>query len=122
MNIILGKNNVGDISDRYVVLELDTLVIPGHNSPVTAYALIERHPVIDMASIPQFQELHGNLIRNYKLRNWKYCTDAIGHLLGRWNGEIDSFYETMLQRLETLLGTDPGKDWDGSVALDSKFE
>jgi len=122
MNIILGKNNVGSISDRYVVLELDTLVIPGQDSPVTAYALIERHPITDMASIPQFQELHGNLIRNYKLRNWKYCTDAIEHLLGRWNGEIDSFYETMSQRLDTLLDTDPGKDWDGSVAIDSKFE
>jgi hypothetical protein len=120
MNIILGKNNVGDISDRYVVLELDTLVVPGHDSPVTAYALIERHPITDMASIPRYQELHGNLIRNYKLRNWKYCSDAIDHLLGRWNGEIDSFYETMLQRLKSLLETDPGDSWDGVVSVGSK--
>lgn len=121
MNIILGKNNVGDISDRYVVLELDTLIVPGHSLPITAYAVVERHPVTDMASIPQFQELHGNLMRNYKLRNWKYCTDALEHLLGRWNGELDSFYQTMSQRVSNLLENTPGDDWDGIVQIESKL-
>ena len=68
----------------------------------------------DLPVMDRYQELHNNMMRNYKLKNWKYCEDAIEHLLGRWKGDLDSFYNEIATRLNTLKEQDPGPKWDGS--------
>jgi hypothetical protein len=55
------------------------------------------------------------MMRNYKLKNWKYCEDAIEHLLGRWKGDLDSFYNEIANRLKTLKEQEPGTEWDGTI-------
>jgi hypothetical protein len=49
------------------------------------------------------------------LKNWKYCRDAIEHLQGKWRGELDSFYDTLLDRIKDFEIVDPGSDWTGIV-------
>jgi hypothetical protein len=35
-------------------------------------------------------------------------------LLGRWKGDLDSFYNEIATRLSTLKEQDPGPNWDGT--------
>jgi hypothetical protein len=68
-----------------------------------------------MVNIDQTVELHNNLVRNYGLRNWNYCVDAIEHLRGRWNGELDSFYDSIIERVDTLRESNLGDDWNSTI-------
>jgi hypothetical protein len=42
--------------------------------------------------------LHENLIEELKKENYKFCLDAIDHLLGKFGGELDSFYTIIQER------------------------
>jgi hypothetical protein len=115
MNIILGRENVEQAQEKYTVLELDTLIINGSADPVTAYCLIEQVPIDQIAGIDQFRNLHNNLMKNYRLRNWKFCEDAIEHLRGQWGGELDSFYTEMSKRIVDLKKSVLSNDWNGTI-------
>lgn len=115
MNIILGIQNIKDISDRYIVLELDTLRVSTQSDPVTAYCVLDQMPLQDIVQLDQWRELHQNLIKNYRLRNWNFCEQAIEHLRGHWQGELDTFYDDLLQRVQQLQTAEPDEAWDGVI-------
>ena len=115
MNIILGRENIEQAQEKYTVLELDTLIINGASDPVTAYCLIEQVPIDQIAGIDQYRDLHNNLMKNYRLQNWKFCEDAIEHLRGRWGGELDSFYTELDRRVADLKQQNLDPSWDGTV-------
>lgn len=117
MKVIFGKQQAETISDRMTVLELDTFFQPGLNEPVTAYAVLD-NTVIPLQEIPvleKFVELHNNLMAEYRKQNWNYVEHAIEHLQGRWKGELDSFYEEMIERVKRLREIDLPNDWNGIV-------
>jgi hypothetical protein len=113
MNIILGKDNVDNVSERYIVLELDTLRLSGATEPVTAYCVLDQIALQDIVQLDQWRELHQNLIKNYRLKNWNFCQQAIEHLTGHWQNELDTFYADLSQRVKQYQVDPPGDAWDG---------
>jgi len=115
MNIIFGQSALDSVDEKYVVLELDTIRISGTNDPLTAYCVLDQLPITEIVTLDQYRSLHANLMKNYRLKNWKFCRDAISHLHGQWNKQVDSFYENLLTRLDEFESNDPGSDWDAIV-------
>lgn len=111
MNIIFGKEALSEVGDRYTVLELDTIKLPSQAEPMTAYCLVENIPIMEIAQIDMNRDLHRNLIKNYGLRNWKFCEDAIEHLVGKWGGELDSFYLELSKRIGDLKQQNLEESW-----------
>ena len=108
MNIIFGEN-IQEIEEKYTVLELDTFQFGKDGLIKTAYCVIELIPVNEMSLTESMVELHHNLIENYKKRDWNYCEQAIEQLMGKWGGELDTFYielENRISKLKTLNLTD----------------
>lgn len=114
MNIILGEENVADIDGRYTVLELDTFRLKDGNE-VKSYCLVENLSLDEMMTLDRYVALHESLIRNYKKQDWNFCEQALEHLRGRWNQELDTFYDSLQQRVEQYKTTDLGPSWDAVV-------
>lgn len=117
MNIMFEESITPEVKEKYMVLPLDTFHFPDSDKNSTAYCLIENTPIMEMFAVDQYLDLHQNLIKNYYLRNWNYCEQAIEQLLGRWNGELDSFYTTMDERVKSFKQQDPGPDWTGILPV-----
>jgi hypothetical protein len=101
---IIFKNNISSLEEKYTVLDLDTFRLPDGNVH-TACCVVENMPIQELAQADNFKELHANLILEYGKRNWNYCEQAIEQLVGKWGGELDSFYaelNTRIARLKTL--------------------
>jgi hypothetical protein len=113
MNIIFGDNVAKLAREKYTVLELDTFLVDDQTA--TAYAIVEKIPLLEMTTLPHYQDLHENLMREYQKRSWKYCEDAIGHLQGRWGTELDSFYSELHQRIQNLKTQSLSDDWTGAI-------
>jgi hypothetical protein len=113
MNIIFGTEMAQQAKDRYTVLELDTLNLVPTGETVTAYCLVETVPITEMPAVSSLQDLHSNLMTEYRKQNWRYCEDAIAHLTGKWHGELDSFYTELYQRIQRLKQEDLPTDWTG---------
>lgn len=117
MHIILGDQITQELAAKYIVLELDTFLISGRAQAIPAFCLVENVPIEELPQADQFQDLHGKMIKNYREGNWKFCEDALEHLMGRWNGELDTFYQELQQRLVSLTEQDRAADWDPAIKI-----
>lgn len=115
MNIVLGKESIEHLDSRYTVLELDTFWVPSIERSIVSYCIVENLPILEMSQVDTYKDLHQNLIKNYRLKNWSYCEDAIEHLMFKWNGELKTFYEELYHRIQALKEQNLDSTWDGSI-------
>jgi len=115
MNIIFGRDRAAALSERYIVLELDTIRVGAGGPELTAFCVIETMPILDMPKVESMKKLHENLMVEYRKRNWNYCLQALEHLTGFWGNELDTFYENLNQRVSAYLEQEPETSWDGVV-------
>ena len=112
---IIFKNHTPELDQKYTVLDLDTFSLPD-GSLHTACCVVENIPIAELADSESFKELHANLIKNYALKDWNYCEQAIDHLMGKWGGEVDSFYQELLTRIQHLKTQDLDDTWSPILA------
>jgi len=115
MNIIFRDSIPQQVDDKYILLELDTFLIEGNALSKVAYAVVHQVPLTEMTTLHQFKELHSNLLTEYRRQNWKYCEDAMEHLQGKWNGELDTFYSELTSRIQELKTQSLPSDWTGAI-------
>lgn len=115
MHIILGDQNAKVLEEKYTLLELDMLKLEEDGEQVQAYCLLENIPVDEIPKLEEFKDLHSNLLKNYRIKNWSYCEQAIEHLHGRWGKQLNSFYDEISQRVAKYKENDPGEDWDPTI-------
>lgn len=115
MNIIFGPDAATTLDDKYVVLELDTILLPGAADPITAYCVVDQVPLTEIVSIERYKDLHHNLMKNYKIKNWNFCRDAIEQLHGHWGGHLNSFYENLLTRVDQYKEVSLPDSWNGVI-------
>jgi len=111
MHIIFDNEQLPELQQKYTVLELDTMRIGPGGVIRKAYCVIENIPIMEMAQAENFKELHANLISNYGKRDWNYCEQAIEHLMGKWGGELDTFYIALKTRIDQLRTLNLDDSW-----------
>jgi hypothetical protein len=114
MNIIF-KHNINGLNEKYTVLDLDTFSFPD-GSLHTACCVVENIPIQELAQSENFKDLHAKLIENYRQKNWSFCKQAIDHLMGKWGGELDSFYQELLKRIDLLETMNLDDSWTPVIA------
>lgn len=114
MQIIFG-DHAEKLRDRFTVLELDTFKIQGTDARIKAWCAVEKIPLEEMTMLDSLKKIHQDLIEQYRQQNWEFCTQAIGKLRGRFDGELDSFYDNLQERIERYSANPPGADWDADL-------
>jgi hypothetical protein len=114
MHIIFGST-IEEIPNSFTVLELDTFRMVKENRTDTAYCVVEKIPLTEFTTLDAYKKIHADLVQYYKQRQWEYCENAIEGLMGRWNGELDTFYTDLLRRVMGYKENEPPADWDGTL-------
>lgn len=97
MQIVWDQNVINDLKAHHTLLELETFDVNG--KLVVAYCVVPAEKLLaDIENLGSYINLHGEFVQAYKDRDFKLCTDISEHLLGRFGGELDSFYEEILSR------------------------
>lgn len=109
MNIIFGREQAEAMKEKYTILELDTFKIG--EQIVTAFCAVDSMPIMEMPNIESMKSLHENLLIEFRKTNWNYCEQALEHLVGRWNHELDTFYDNIRQRIEHYKEKELNDDW-----------
>ena len=114
MHIIFGST-IEEIPNSFTVLELDTFRMVKENRTDTAYCVVEKIPLTEFTTLDAYKKIHADLVQYYKQRQWEYCENAIEGLMGKWNGELDTFYADLLRRVIGYKENEPPADWDGTL-------
>lgn len=103
MYIILGKEAAERLRENYLVLDLETVMVKGEAIP--AYCVVEGEgiPLVELPQIDQYRDLHANFVIEYNKGNYKFCLDAAEHLRGKFGGQLDTFYDEIVARIENNL-------------------
>lgn len=114
MNIIF-EDQVQEVAAKYTVLELDTFHYPTLGFSKKSYCVVDTIPIDELRLLQQYKSIHEDLMKYYKQRYWTYCEHAIEGLMGKWNGELDSFYQNLLERVKKYKDNPPDQDWNGEL-------
>lgn len=101
MNIIFNREIANYLNEKYVVLELETLDANG--TPVECFCIVpgDKLMPVEMPVLEHYRRLHQQMIKELAAKNHTFCIDAIGHLYGRFGGELNSFYQVLLDRIRS---------------------
>jgi len=96
MNIIFDQTLAEQLKEKYTVLELDTVMQPGLTQPIILYAVIEVSNIQEIAALIFMRELHVDMVKAYKSGDWQVTIDLANTLLGQFGGELDEFYNLVI--------------------------
>jgi len=99
VDIIFGRDNAERLREKYTVLDLETVEMEG--KPVEVFCLVPAEK-INFQELPQLEswvKLHNDFLHGYQTKQWNYCRQALEHLMGKFGGELDSFYEEIEKRI-----------------------
>jgi hypothetical protein len=99
MHIVLTQAVADELRKKYTVIELDTM--PHPDGPVPAFCVLPVEKIaLEMSSLEKNVSLHEQLIDAIKTNNTKLAEDLCDVLMGKFGGELDSFYEVVLDRIK----------------------
>lgn len=98
MQVIFGKENAEQLREKYTVLELETFDVEGKQLETYCVIPAEKIAFSDITQLDQHIKLHCVFVDAVKTKNHKLCEDLYEHLIGKFGGELDSFYEEIKKR------------------------
>jgi hypothetical protein len=111
VDIIFGRENAEKLREKYTVLDLEKLTVKNDNGQTVemeVFCLIsaDKISIGDLPQLEQWTQLHNDFLNGYHTQQYNYCRQCIEHLMGKFGGEVDSFYTIILERIEAA---DPQK-------------
>jgi len=95
MYIIVGRDRADALKDSYILLELEDKAF----CVVTA----EQIPIQEIPQLEEHQILHAKLLTEYINKNYGICRQHIDELMGKFGGEVDTFYEELIKRISNIV-------------------
>ena len=117
VRILITQETRDQLTDEFIIRELDRIQVVGKQEPVQIYELLgttatateQQHTLI---------EAFQNGLSAYRQQDWDIAQQHFEHCLTIWPTDQPS--QIYLERLQTLRGSPPSEDWDGVWRLISK--
>lgn len=102
MQIIFGRENAEKLREKYTVLDLETVEKDGVSIEVFCLVSADHLSLSDLPTLDQWTKLHNEFLEGYKTKQYEYCRQCVEHLMGKFGGELDTFYEEILRRINDI--------------------
>ena len=101
MQLIFGKDNAEKIRKKYTVLDLETVERDGVRLEVFCLIPADKIGLTDLPQLDNWIKLHNDFLHGYHTQQYNYCRQCVEHLMGKFGGEVDTFYEEILKRIDS---------------------
>ena len=100
MEIIFGRENAELLREKYTVLDLEKVKVDDNNE-MEVFCLIpaDKIGLTDLPNLERWIKLHNDMLDGYKREDYNFVTQCIEHLTGQFGGEVDTFYDEILRRI-----------------------
>ena len=104
MNIIFDRAAAEELGKKYTVLELETFAVNDRN--LECFCLVDGEKLTkEMHTLERSCKLHAKLVSDLKRKDYDAVEEILGHLYGKFGGELDSFYQVILERIKAQKTT-----------------
>lgn len=98
MQVIFGRDTAEQVRERYTVLELETFHANGQVIPAYCVVPADKIPLEDAQQVEELKTLHQEFIDSFNSKDYETVKTLYKQLQGRWAGELDSFYNAILDK------------------------
>lgn len=115
MYIVWGEDNLEEFKGRYTALELDEFIVVETEQTIKAYCVLENKDV-RLETFPDLEiwtKNHAAFREGYTKQKWGFCLEMLGHLKGKFGGDMDDYYDEMIERIHELMEQDLPENWRG---------
>jgi adenylate cyclase len=112
VKIVLGPKTAYAVLDEYQVVELDLIAVKGKTEPARIFTVLPFHDILGETQHMKFLEL-------YRQGHWEVAAKYASDLKKCWRGEMDQYYDMMIERINEYKENPPTK-WDGVYRATSK--
>jgi adenylate cyclase len=112
VKIIIGPKTADQVLDTYQVIELDLIAVKGKIEPARIFTVL---PFFEDAS----EKAHMKFLELYRQGKWDMAIKFATDLKQCWQGELDKYYDMMIERIGELKHEEP-REWDGVYRATSK--
>lgn len=99
MQLIFNRQDAEELREQYTVLELETITKDGVTLDVFCLVPADSINLSELAQLDHHVKLHQAFVDAFKIKDFKVCRDLYEHLMGRFGGELDTFYNEIVQRI-----------------------
>jgi len=103
MQLIFGRENAEKLREKYTILDLETIEKDGVELEVFCLIPGEKLGLMDLPQLENWIKLHNDFLNGYQTKQYDYCRQCIEHLMGKFGGEVDTFYEEILKRIDAVV-------------------
>ncbi len=102
MQIIFSREVAEQLKEKYIVLELETVTAP-NGQVIEAHCVVpaDKIPIMQLPDLDRDREFHNKFVEAIKRKDYRLCADMAPYLIGKFGGELDSFYEVVAGRYQT---------------------
>lgn len=98
MQIVWDPVAIEKLKNSHTVLELETFDVKG--TPVTTYCVVPAEKLLEeLVQLDSHKTLHAEFLTAYNSKNYQLCNNIASVLRGKFGGELDSFYDEILCRI-----------------------
>ena len=101
MQIIFGRENAEMLREKYTVLDLETVEQDGVSIELFCLIPGDKIGLPDLPQLDNWVKLHNEFLKGYQTNQYEFCLQCIEHLMGKFGGELDSFYQEIQSRIES---------------------
>jgi adenylate cyclase len=112
VKIVIGPKTAKYILDEYQIVELDLIAVKGKTEPARIFTVFSFHDILAETQHMKFLEL-------YRQGHWEAAEKYASDLKKCWRGEMDQYYDMMIERIQEYTNNPPNK-WDGVYRATSK--
>ena len=115
--ILLSEATVAGAADAIEAREIDRVVLLGQTEPQAVFEIMGRKGELTAAQTELLTHFSEGLVA-YRARRWDEALRAFAAALKSVPNDGPSM--TFIKRIDSLMKTPPGEDWDGSWRLEQK--
>ena len=112
VKIVLGPKTAEYVRDTHQTVELDLIAVKGKTEPARIFTVL---PLWDGVG----EQQHVKFLELYRTGKWAIARKFAEDLKLCWRGELDSYYDMMIERINNLEHESP-HEWDGVYRATSK--
>lgn len=100
MQLIFGHDTAAQLREQHTVLELETVTKDGLTLEVYCVVPADKINLVELPQLEHNAKLHQAFVDAYQAQDYKLCRDLAEHLIGKFGGEVDTFYQEILGRIK----------------------
>lgn len=120
VKIVLGSVTAERLGDDYFTVELDCIAVKGKKEGVTIYTVFANPDASAMDKWLLAREDHNFMLSLYRAQAWDRAKNYCLTLKGKFNSQLDDYYDLWLDRIEEMKLANLPPDWNGVYVAKSK--